>query len=101
MILWRNIENYPFYHFDSDPRFPPFLLHVRWKSGVTLVWRCFRDVKLSLNMCLICSSGTFGFVKVPVNNFSVMSGQSHHFLGITSTFWRVNLSLLKDTALRR
>ena len=26
MILWRNIENYPFYHFDSDPRFPPFLL---------------------------------------------------------------------------
>ena len=24
MILWRNIENYPLYHFDSDPRFPPF-----------------------------------------------------------------------------
>ena len=32
-----------FYHFDSDPRFPPFLLYVRWKSGVTFVWRCFRD----------------------------------------------------------
>ena len=48
MILWRNIENYPFYypfyHFDSDPRFPPFLLYVRWKSGVTFVRRCFRDV---------------------------------------------------------
>ena len=43
MILWRNIENYPFYHFDSDPRFPPFLLYVRWKSGVTFVRRCFRD----------------------------------------------------------
>ena len=26
-----------FYHFDSDPRFPPFLLYVRWKSGVTFV----------------------------------------------------------------
>ena len=43
MILWRNIENYPFYHFDSDPRFPPFSLYVRWKSGVTFVRRCFRD----------------------------------------------------------
>ena len=32
-----------FYHFDSDPRFPPFLLYVRWKSGVTFVRRCFRD----------------------------------------------------------
>ena len=28
MILWRNIESYPFYHFDSDPRFPPFLAHL-------------------------------------------------------------------------
>ena len=32
-----------FYHFDSDPRFPPFLLYVRWKSGVTFVKRCFGD----------------------------------------------------------
>ena len=29
---------------------------------------------------------------VPVNNFSVMSGQSHRFLGITSTFLEVNVS---------
>ena len=29
---------------------------------------------------------------VPVNNFSVMSGRSHHFLGITSTFWEINVS---------
>ena len=43
MILWRNIENYPFLSYDSDPRFPPFLLYVRWKSGVTFVRRCFRD----------------------------------------------------------
>ena len=41
MILWRNIE---IFHFESDPRFPPFLLHVRWKSGVTFVRRCFRNV---------------------------------------------------------
>ena len=33
-----------FYNFDSDPRFPPFLLYVRWKSGLTFVQRCFRDV---------------------------------------------------------
>ena len=32
-----------FYHFDFDPRFPPFLLYVRWRSGVTFVPRCFRD----------------------------------------------------------
>ena len=49
MILWRNIENYPFLSFDSDPRFPPFLLYVRWKSGVTFVRRCFRDVKASFH----------------------------------------------------
>ena len=29
---------------------------------------------------------------IPVNNFSVMSGRSHSFLGITSTFWEVNVS---------
>ena len=33
----------------------------------------------------------------PVNNFSVMLGQSHHFLGIISTFRGVNVFLLKDT----
>ena len=35
-------------------------------------------------------------LNIPVNNFLVMSGQSHHFLGITSTFRGVNVSLLKD-----
>ena len=34
---------------------------------------------------------------VQVNNFSVMSGRSHHFLGITSTSQGVNVSLLQDT----
>ena len=34
---------FTFYHFDFDPRFPPFLLYVRWKSGVTFVRRCFHD----------------------------------------------------------
>ena len=29
---------------------------------------------------------------VPVNNFSVMSGRSHCFLGITNTYWEVNVS---------
>ena len=31
-------------------------------------------------------------LNVPVNNLSVMSGRSHRFLGITSTFWEVNVS---------
>ena len=35
-IIWS-------YHFDYDPRFPPFILYVRWKSGVTFVRRYFRD----------------------------------------------------------
>ena len=35
-----------FYHFDPNPRFPPFLLYVRWKSRVTFVRRCFRDVSM-------------------------------------------------------
>ena len=33
---------------------------------------------------------------IPVNNFSVMLGRSHRFLGFTSTFRGVNVSLLKD-----
>ena len=36
MILWRNIENYQFFHFDSDPRFPPFLLYVGGNLGSLL-----------------------------------------------------------------
>ena len=40
MILWRNFH---FSSFDTNPRFPSFLLYVRWISGVTFVRRCFRD----------------------------------------------------------
>ena len=43
MILWRNIENQPFLLFQFRPQISPFLLYVRWKSGVTFVRRCFRD----------------------------------------------------------
>ena len=42
MILWRN---YHFLSFYTNPRFPPFLLYVMCKSGVTFVRRCFRDGK--------------------------------------------------------
>ena len=38
MILWRNFF---ILSFNTNPRFPPFLLYVRCKSGVTFVWRCF------------------------------------------------------------
>ena len=29
---------------------------------------------------------------IPINSFSVMTGWSHRFLGITSTFWEVSVS---------
>ena len=49
-----------------------------------------QDVVNTLSFCLFC---LFGFrLYVPVNIFSVMSGRSHRFLGITSTFWEVNVS---------
>ena len=34
-----------FFIFNTNPRFPPFLLYVRCKSGVTFIRRNFRDVK--------------------------------------------------------
>ena len=41
--------------------------------------------------------GLFGLrLYVPVNNFSVMSGRSHRFLGITSFFLGAKCILLKD-----
>ena len=45
----------------------------------------------------------FGFVMAyrPSKKFSVMLGQTHRFLGITSAFWGVMVSLLKDTTRRR
>ena len=33
-----------FFIFNTNPRFPPFLLYVRCKSGVTFIRRSFRDV---------------------------------------------------------
>ena len=105
-----------FYHFDSNPRFPPFLLYVRCKFGITFVRRCFRDASSyfqDVDQCTLntlhrswrkCqqfradliarSSFHFGFfwLSVTVNNFSVMSGRSHRFLSIPSTFWEVNVS---------
>ena len=54
IILWRNIDFFTFYHFDSDPRFPPLLLYVRWKSGVTFGRRCFRDAPYFLRMNVKC-----------------------------------------------
>ena len=40
MFKWRNFH---FFSFTTNPRFPHFVLSVRCKSGVTFVWRCFRD----------------------------------------------------------
>ena len=32
-----------FFIFNTNPKFPPFLLYVRCKSGVTFIRRSFRD----------------------------------------------------------
>ena len=39
----------------------------------------------SLKVDIVCLFGLRLYV--PLNNFSIMSGRSHRFLGITSTFW--------------
>ena len=46
------MKNVPFYQFDFNPRFPPFLLYVRCNFGVTFVQRCFRDVRKQEGLCL-------------------------------------------------
>ena len=60
-MFWMCIREiskfFTFYHFDSDPRFPPFLLYVRWEFGVTFVRRCFRD----------------GMIKIHIENVSVIA----------------------------
>ena len=45
---------------------------------------------ISRSGVFVCLSGLRLYV--PVNNFPVMSGRIHRFLGITSSFWEVNLS---------
>ena len=68
-----------FYQFDSDPRFTPFLLYVRCKSGVTFVRRCFRDafktchdiVSVLERNCLHMVLTVDDFLKSLMNNLSV------------------------------
>ena len=49
-----------------------------WKTlSITLGFQIF-----FMDLDLVCL-----MLNVPVNNFSVMLGLSHSFLGITSTFW--------------
>ena len=55
-----------------------------------------KDYQLFLFVCLFVL-----MLKVPVNNFSVMSERSHRFLGITSTFRGIKVSLRKDTTRQR
>ena len=67
----------------------------RYAGNITMieVCSCFYDV------VFIMPNISLGFVgwlvdlilNVPVNNFSVILGRSHRFLGITSTFWGVNV----------
>ena len=74
-----------------------------WFPGKSLVLRQFGFSKFHMGVI-------FGFVclmlNVPVNNFSVMLGRSHHFLCITSFFFFFlggggKYVLLKDTTQRR
>ena len=95
MILWRNFEIFHFYHFDSDPRFPIFLLYVRWKSGVTFVWRCFRDVESSFRFetkaivitqdttsCYILNIISLLFIQGTIFKNTALPGVSKHNLDV-------------------
>ena len=66
IILWRNVH---FFLLNTNPRFPPFLLDFRCKSGVTLVRRChkFRD-EVSVTLHLTC-------VHIFLVPFRLLSGQ--------------------------
>ena len=64
MILRRNFH---FLSFNTNPRFPPFLLCVRCKSGVLFVWRCFRDDCLDFTFLFRINRGIkhdFPFVNI-------------------------------------
>ena len=70
-------------------RKPVFVVsdQIRHKVG----WTTTEDYKVSLYISdLFCLFGLRLYI--PVNIFSVMSGWGHRFLGITSTFWEVNVS---------
>ena len=58
------------------------------------------DSSSPLYMCRIVCLALLR-LNVQVNNLSVMLRRSHRFLGITSTFQGVNVSLPKDTTRRR
>ena len=66
-------------------------------------WKKTRGISLkNISVLVLSYMSLFSFVclfglrlYVLVNNFSVMSGRSHRFLGITSIFWEVNVSCLR------
>ena len=69
MFEWRNFH---FFSFTTNLRFPQFVLSARCESGVTFVWRCFRDeisAKPPLRKHrkrLVCLKGpSLGNVRVP------------------------------------
>ena len=74
MILWRIFH---FSLFNTNPRFPPFLLYVRWKSGVAFVRRCFRDEN-AVPMQKLCHGSLWVFMLVKVR-FHVCKITLNHF----------------------
>ena len=63
------------------PRFPPFLLYVRWKSGVTFVRRCFRDDKQCTYLYASAIASESGWTSFIVLTFfiSIIYGGLAHF----------------------
>ena len=55
------------YHFDTNSRFPPILLYVRCKLGVTFVLRCTCDVKGSpRHVHIVCRHRISAFCRLAV-----------------------------------
>ena len=74
-----------FFIFNTNPRFPPFLLYVRCKSGVTFIRRSFRDggvavligvVLIVATLAISCNKRkTQKVVKEYIRNNPVRSGR--------------------------
>ena len=91
MEKYRNFSL--FFHFDSDPRFSPFLLYVRWKFGVTFVRRCFRDEISILNLMKLKNSGNKG----TPSNISPSSDITKFRSVVTSNFNSINFAIFTCT----
>ena len=90
LLLWFSFTCFGVSFGDGSPYVCTNYFYFGLGGFVTIFWE---NLPSRLTVCSLFFVCLFGLrLYVPVNNFSVMSGRSHRFLGITSTFWEVNVS---------